>query len=275
MTPDVSIFIPVWNRPRMVAQAIESVLNQTYKNFTLIVSDNCSTDNTRDVIAKYASRDHRVVLRVQERNVGGTENGNRFLRTVNTPFCMLLCSDDLLIENDAIQKARAIMDKYPEVASVYCDLLFVDEDVNPLATRRFSRKGLLDSRMLAIKSIYTTRNYFGIALLNRTDRMRGLQYEESSGYAADVDASIATAKDLPVYHIPEVLIANRFHGSNYTISLLSHARRDMLTVARKHGIHLSLIDYLKQMWFFPTTLLMKYAFFSFLNLRRKWKHLLK
>jgi len=57
MEPLVTIGIPVYNEVNFVAQTIESVLSQTHKNFILLISDNCSTDGSKEVLRNYALKD--------------------------------------------------------------------------------------------------------------------------------------------------------------------------------------------------------------------------
>ena len=61
-TPRVSIAVPVYNGERYVAQALDSLLAQTYTDFELVIVDNCSTDGTEDICRSFASRDQRVGL---------------------------------------------------------------------------------------------------------------------------------------------------------------------------------------------------------------------
>lgn len=60
--PFVTIGIPVYNEEKFVAETILSALNQTYKNIRIIISDNCSTDRTFEIAAKYAQVDGRIKL---------------------------------------------------------------------------------------------------------------------------------------------------------------------------------------------------------------------
>ena len=69
-SPKVSVCIPVYNRPDYVAEAIESVLQQTFTNFELIVTDNCSTDNTPQIVQSYVQKDKRIIYHENEYNLG-------------------------------------------------------------------------------------------------------------------------------------------------------------------------------------------------------------
>ena len=64
----IDILLATYNGEKYVAEQIESILNQTYKNIHLIISDDCSTDKTRDILKKYEN-DKRVEIHLQKENL--------------------------------------------------------------------------------------------------------------------------------------------------------------------------------------------------------------
>lgn len=94
MSPDVTVGIPTFNRAPLLAQAIESVLSQTFTGFRLLVSDNASTDATPDVVRSFG--DERIEYLRSERNVGAIANLNRLIALADTEFLVLLPDDDVL-----------------------------------------------------------------------------------------------------------------------------------------------------------------------------------
>lgn len=89
----VSIIMPSYNTGKYIAESIKSVQAQTYKNWELIIVDDCSTDNTDDVVAKFA--DDRIKYFKNEVNLGAAVSRNRALREVNGRWIAFLDSDDL------------------------------------------------------------------------------------------------------------------------------------------------------------------------------------
>lgn len=94
----VTVLIPTYNRAERLKVAISSVLNQTYQNLVLIVSDNASTDNTENVVTEFASKDSRIKYVRQEKNMGMVENFNSALKLVNTTFFCFLSDDDYYLD---------------------------------------------------------------------------------------------------------------------------------------------------------------------------------
>ena len=64
----VDILLATYNGEQFITEQIESILNQTYKNFRLLISDDCSTDNTRQIISEYVKKDKRIIVYTQKEN---------------------------------------------------------------------------------------------------------------------------------------------------------------------------------------------------------------
>jgi hypothetical protein len=94
--PIVSVLVTSYNRERYVAESIESVLCQTFGDFELIVSDNCSTDATLDIVHALARRDARVRVSVNETNIGQFGNRRKVASLARGRFLKYHDSDDLM-----------------------------------------------------------------------------------------------------------------------------------------------------------------------------------
>lgn len=89
----VSIIMPSWNTGRFIAESIQSVVNQTYPNWELIIVDDCSTDDTDAVVASF--RDDRIRYFHNDQNSGAALTRNRALREARGEWIAFLDSDDL------------------------------------------------------------------------------------------------------------------------------------------------------------------------------------
>jgi glycosyltransferase involved in cell wall biosynthesis len=108
----VSIALPVYNAgvPEKLPRAIESLLAQTYKNFELIISDNASTDNTKNICEMFATRDSRVRYIRQEKNLMQAPNTAFVIKEANGEYFMLAADDDYW-HPDFIEKLKDVLDK--------------------------------------------------------------------------------------------------------------------------------------------------------------------
>ena len=75
----IDILMATYNGEKYLREQIESILNQTYKNIRLIISDDCSTDQTREIIKQYEKKDSRIKVYLQEQNLGYLKNFNFLL----------------------------------------------------------------------------------------------------------------------------------------------------------------------------------------------------
>lgn len=114
--PKVSVFIPTYNYGAFLDEAIQSILGQTFTDYELIIVDNCSTDNTEELVQKYLT-DPRVSYYKNETNVGLVGNWNRCLELVRGEYLKMLCADDRL-HPQLLEKFVRVMDENPQVAIV-------------------------------------------------------------------------------------------------------------------------------------------------------------
>lgn len=97
--PTVSVIIPTYNRAHLVGRAIQSVLNQTYRDFELIIVDDGSTDNTEEVIKQFQKQDKRIKYLLHEKNRGGSAARNTGIKNTSGVFLSFLDSDDQWLPN--------------------------------------------------------------------------------------------------------------------------------------------------------------------------------
>lgn len=92
--PLISVGIPVYNDEKYIATAIEDIINQSYENIEIIISDNCSTDNTEIICRKYAEKDNRIKYIRQSFNIGSQSNFKFLLDFSKGKYFMWAASDD-------------------------------------------------------------------------------------------------------------------------------------------------------------------------------------
>ncbi len=117
----VSICIPVYNRQELVKKALDSCINQTYKNIEIVVVDDASKDATPEVIKAYAAKDARIKYYRNKNNLGMVPNWLRTFELATGDYVQHLGSDDRLSENFVEEKMK-IFKQYPNVAFVSCGI---------------------------------------------------------------------------------------------------------------------------------------------------------
>jgi glycosyltransferase involved in cell wall biosynthesis len=109
-SPCVSVGLAVYNGENYIRESIESILNQTFHDFELIISDNASTDDTAEICQQYADRDSRIHYSRADRNRGAAWNQSRVMELARGKYFMLQAHDDLRTA-DYLEKAVAVLEQ--------------------------------------------------------------------------------------------------------------------------------------------------------------------
>ena len=124
----VSIIMPSWNTGEFIAESIQSVLNQTYTNWELIIIDDCSSDDTDQIIESF--NDERIKYLKNEKNCGAALTRNRGLREARGEWIAFLDSDDLWMP-EKLEHQIDFMKKNGYSLS-FTEYEKIDEDSKPL-----------------------------------------------------------------------------------------------------------------------------------------------
>jgi glycosyltransferase involved in cell wall biosynthesis len=111
-TPLVSVLMTAYNREKYIAEAIESVLASNFKDFELIIVDDCSKDHTVEIARRYTS-DSRVQVHVNEKNLGDYPNRNRAASLAHGKYLKYLDSDDVIYPH-GLEVMVSSMERFPE-----------------------------------------------------------------------------------------------------------------------------------------------------------------
>lgn len=231
---EFTVAIPVYNGERFIEEALRSIEVQNLSGVEVLVSDNASTDGTAGILDAWRDRLPLRVIR-RPRTLPMRDHFNALLDDVRGDAYMLLCHDDYLADPDAIDLARAALRDHADVAGVYCDLVYVDDQRRQLATRRFSRSGRFDPDVTGRKCLATGRNLFGIPLAIRRSALGDIRYGEEFLYAMDIDLSWSLGEKGSAFHIDRPLIANRYTDDNMTWQLLETTLAEYVSLASKHA----------------------------------------
>jgi len=123
--PRVSIGMPVYNREKYVGASIEAHLNQTYGDFELILTDNCSSDRSEEVCRSYVERDARVKYYRNPTNLGAAGNYRRCWELSTGEYFRWTPSDDLVSPN-LLERAVDILDRDPSIFVAYPRTRLID-----------------------------------------------------------------------------------------------------------------------------------------------------
>jgi glycosyltransferase involved in cell wall biosynthesis len=137
--PAVSVCIPTYNYEGFLRDAISSASAQTFSDIEIVVSDNCSTDDTRRVVAELAQSDPRIVYHRNERNIGMVANFNRCLELASGRYVKFLCADDVL-EPECVARMAELFEQHEAAALVTCGRQWVHGDMRPIRYATYARR---------------------------------------------------------------------------------------------------------------------------------------
>lgn len=124
--PQVSIITPTYNCARFIEETIKSVQAQTFTDWEMIISDDCSTDNTKEVIAPYLASDSRIKYICNDKNSGAAITRNNALRIASGRWIAFLDSDDLWLP-EKLEKQMSFMETN-DYAFTYHEYSEISED---------------------------------------------------------------------------------------------------------------------------------------------------
>ena len=203
----VSIITPTYNRAGLLPETIESVLNQDYAHIEYLVLDDGSSDNTQEVLKRYADR-----IRVERHaNMGETLTVNKGFGMVSGEIVGVVNSDDPLLPGGVTEIVNALR-AHPEAVAAYPDWAKIDEHGNTLQEERLTG---YDARNMLLQLNWGLGPgaFFRRDLLNRIGP-RNPNYT----YCGDMEFWLRAALEGPLVHIPKVLATHRVHGGSASVS---------------------------------------------------------
>lgn len=125
-TPKVSIIMPCYNSEKYIEKAIQSVLDQTYRNFELIIIDDDSTDKTWEIIEQYAKKDFRVICTKKDENEKGiSKSMNKGIEMARGKYITRMDSDDIIIPEKIFRQVQ-FLDKNEEYGVCSVNIAMMD-----------------------------------------------------------------------------------------------------------------------------------------------------
>ena len=269
MQADVTIFLPVYNGANYIQQAIGSVLAQSYTNWTFLIVDNCSTDNTAEICKPYLA-DPRFQYILNETNLGVHGNFHKALNLCKTTYFAYLSHDDIYVRPDAFAEAHAILEADKSLAMVNAPVRWLDSKSEFIPSFGASNVGFqskVAGKTVAKASIVRCRNLYGIAVLSRTEFGQKLQLDKRLHQASDVNFFVGIGGERDVYVLQNPAYAIRFHQTNNTLRQYDTLIDEMNIIAQNHGIQLSATEKIWQKLNAYKVRLGKWVFYQVLNRR--------
>jgi len=203
--PQVSVLMCVYNTVPYLAEAVESILNQTFADFEFVIVDDGSTDGSLDLLKDYEAQDKRIRI-YASRHLGISKARNITLKEAKGEYCAIMDSDDIAAP-ERIEKQVSFLNANPQCAAVGCGFLLVDPDGLPLK----EIIPALDHENIW-KRLLTSRQGAGAGSTFRRDALLAVGgFREHLIIAEDLDILLRIGESWKLANLPDVLLKHRLH----------------------------------------------------------------
>jgi glycosyltransferase involved in cell wall biosynthesis len=235
-SPEASVVMPVYNAERYVADAVESILSQTFRDFEFLVFDDGSTDRSLEILRQYAGRDERIRL-FAESHQGHVPWLNEGIRQARGEVIARMDADDISFPQ-RLGRQVEYLHRHPDCVAIGCDTLMIDPDGDPLGTVRH------DVEHESIEADLLRGGHGVIAhptcVMRRSALLAIGGYREEFEPIEDFDLWLRLAELGRLANLPEALFGYRVHYMNVTHTQVDrqrkHADRIIAEARRRRGL---------------------------------------
>lgn len=215
VVPTISIAMCTYNGEAFLPEQLDSILNQRYRDWELVVVDDCSSDGTREILERYAARDRRISVYYNDQNLGYNKNFEKSLGLCRAEL-IAICDQDDVWHEDKLQKQAELMGDHQ---LMYHDSEFIDGS-GKIMNRRISDK----------MNLYRGSRPEAFLFLNcvsgHSILMRKGVFEKAAPFPADFHYDQWLAFNAAclgsIDFVPECLVSYRQHSGNNTDILALH-----------------------------------------------------
>jgi len=206
----VSVIMSVYNSSKYLKEAIESILNQTFKNFEFLIIDDNSTDDSCLILREYAKKDNRIRLFCNVKNQGLTKNLQKLLKIAKGKYIARQDSDDVSFKNRLTSQV-SYLDAHPEIILVGTRFIYLDKfgkEYNYVPSRNLT--------IQKIKNMIKKRNFFphGSIMFRKKEILSIGGYNTDFKYSQDTEIYQRVIKKYNIGYLDQILYGWRILFNN-------------------------------------------------------------
>jgi glycosyltransferase involved in cell wall biosynthesis len=250
MTPKVSIVIPAYNNVQYLAETLDSVLNQTYEDYEVVIADHSSVDGTMEVIERYRSHPKLRILSPTPVGGGAQANWNRVSSEAKGTYLKLVCGDDVIVPT-AIAEQVAAFEAHPTAVLVASQRNLVDSNGDVFIKSRGLQgiSGVVDGAKAVRATVVAGSNIFGepaCVMFRRELLEKEGGWDNSNPYLIDEATYARICFHGDVVAIRKSLATFRISASQWSVRLAKQQSDQAIAfhkeIARNHPGVLSRLD---------------------------------
>ncbi len=232
-TPEISVIMSVYNGEDYLAEAIESVCNQTFKNWELIVINDCSNDSTGQILSEFEARDERVKVHTNEVNLRLPKSLNKALSLAKGKYVARMDADDICIST-RLQTQFDFMESHPDVSLSSCRFLTIKNGV-------LSSGGCgLRNDSESLKALLLVTNpILHPGIIARSEDIKKLEYDTTLTCTEDLELwTRMVANGMKLEILPEYLMVYRLHDKQITETTRDRQCKEVVKIQKTYFSHL-------------------------------------
>lgn len=219
--PKVSVVMPAYNAEKYIGEAIDSILNQTYKDFELIIINDGSTDDTREIILKY--EDPRIIFLENEKNSGIVITLNKGLDQASGEYIARMDADDIAVY-DRFEKQVAYLESNHTVGALGTGIRIFGENVE-----QQERVFTTNSEQLKAELLFNSCMAHPTVMMRRSNLIdNDLRYSEKFSGREDFALWWEIVKVSKVANLPDILLNYRIHKKQITQNKNKSSKRNSM-----------------------------------------------
>lgn len=230
-TPLVSIIMCTYNRARYLPEAIQSVLDQEFKDWELIILDDTSIDNTEEVVKSYSSADSRIKYIKNDTNLGIAKNRNKGLAEALGKYIAVLDSDDLWSLGDKLSQQVSFLESHPDYGIIGTFVTMISENGSTIKNINYET----ESSQIVSKMLLRNQIAHSSALFKKDLALASGGYDENILIWEDYDLWLKMGKTHKIKNLALYSTKYRVHKNNSDKSNKIRGARTHLDIIKKYG----------------------------------------
>jgi len=229
MKPDISVIMSVYNGETHLKEAIESVRNQTFKNWELIVINDCSTDSTAEILADFSLKDERIKVHTNEVNLKLPTSLNKAISLSCGKYIARMDADDICLP-DRFEKQYKFMEENTDVALSSCRFMTLKNGVymSGGAGGRCDNKALRAMLLVANPILHP-------GVIAKAEIMKEFNYDTTLTCTEDLELwTRMVMGNQKIEILPECLLIYRLHHKQITRTTLERQHTEVLNIQQKY-----------------------------------------
>lgn len=221
-SPKISVCLPLFNGAAYLTSAIDSIRNQSEQSWELIIVDDCSTDDSRQIALMFAEQDSRIYLHQNAKRLGHSGNYSKSIQLAKGNYIKLFAQDDLLAST-ALEELSQVLDEKPEIGLVTCARRVITPEASEIEViRPFASSRLIAGKDAIIYNLLYLTNWVGEPSTGMCRRSLVSQgFDPSLYHYADCDFWFHLLENSDYYYLDSVLCNYRRHEQAVTRRTLS------------------------------------------------------